>query len=75
MHYSSYGNGFPLFVRAIQRKNFKKLAEITGIDTGEELRTKVRAAQSEDVDNRWSNFSYHRNFWSSMNMDDLDTIS
>ncbi|RQW64343.1 hypothetical protein EES38_07125 [Vibrio viridaestus] len=74
LHYSSYGNGYPFFVRAAQHKNFSKLALITGISDANELRKKVKEGHERLDTERWYNFHYERNFWSSMNMDELDSI-
>ncbi|WP_421233465.1 toll/interleukin-1 receptor domain-containing protein [Aeromonas jandaei] len=74
LHYSSYNNGYPFFVRAAQHKNYLKLAIITGIKTADELKEKVQEGHKRmNVDN-WYNFNYERNFWLSMNMDNLDTL-
>jgi len=74
LHYSSYSNGYPFFVRAAQHKNFLKLAKITGIESVDILREKVKEGHERVEVSRWHNFHYERNFWSSMNMDDLDSI-
>ena len=74
LHYSSYSNGYPFFVRAAQHKNFLKLAKITGIESADELREKVKEGHERVDVSRWHNFHYERNFWSSMNMDDLDSL-
>lgn len=74
LHYSSYGNGYPFFIRAAQHKNFCKLAKITGISNANELREKVKEGHERMDTRRWNNFHYERNFWSSMNMDELDSL-
>jgi len=74
LHYSPYSNGYPFFVRAAQHKNFLKLAKITGIESVGELREKVKEGHERVDVSRWHNFHYERNFWSSMNMDDLDSL-
>ena len=74
LHYASYGNGFPFFVRAAQHKNFRKLVVITGINSADELRENVREGHQRLNTSQWRNFHSERNFWSSMNMDDLDTL-
>lgn len=45
LHYSSYVNGYPFFVKAAQHKNYLKLAKITGIESVEELRSKIKEGQ------------------------------
>ena len=74
LHYSSYGNGYPFFVRAAQHKSFLKLAEITGINSVDELREKIKEGHQRLNTEHWHNFNFERNFWSSMNMDELDSL-
>lgn len=74
LHYSSHGGGYPFFVRAAQHKHFKKLSIVTGIETADELRVKVKEGHERLSTDRWHNFHFERNFWSSMNMDSLDTL-
>lgn len=74
LHYSSYGNTYPFFVRAAQHKNFNRLTTITGISDAQELREKVKAGHNRLNTSQWSNFHYERNFWSSMNMEKLDSL-
>jgi hypothetical protein len=74
LHYSSYGKGYPFFVRAAQHKNFNKLATITGISDAEKLREKVKEGHDRLNTSQWHNFHYERNFWSSMNMEELDSL-
>jgi hypothetical protein len=73
MYYSRYGNEFPFFIRASQHKNFKNLAVITGYDDADALRKACREGHKRMDVERWHKFSLSRNFWSSMNMDKLDT--
>ena len=75
LHYSSYGNGYPFFLKATQHKNFLKLAKITGISSTDELRKKVKEGHERlDIRRRWYNFHFESDFWSSMNMDHLDSL-
>lgn len=74
LHYASHGNSFPFFVRAAQHKHFSKLAVITEISSADELREKVKEGHVRAGTDRWYNFHFERNFWSSMNMDNLDTL-
>jgi len=74
LHYSSYGNSYPFFVRATQHKSFSKLAKITGISDADELREKVKEGHERLGTERWYNFHYERNFWIAMNMDSLDSL-
>lgn len=74
LHYSSYGNRYPFFIRAAQHKNFLKLATITGINTADELREKVKEGHQRLNTDRWHNLYYDQNFWSSLNMDELDSL-
>lgn len=70
LHYSR-ASGFPFFVRAAQHRNFRKLAQITGIDNADQLRELVKAGHERLGGNRWKNI---RSLWNSMNMDTLDTL-
>lgn len=75
LHYSSRVGGFPFFVKAAQHRHFKKLAQITGIDSAEKLRDAVKAGHERLEVSRWHDFWMRdRSFWESMNMDALDTI-
>ena len=75
LHYASYSDGYPFFVRAAQHKNYEKLSVVTGIESADELREKVKEGHERLETDRWSTFHFERNFWSSMNMDDLDTLN
>ena len=74
--YAPYGGPFPFFVRAARHRDFQKLAKITGINTGDQLRTSVKAGHERLGVSQWHDFwmSRDRTFWESMNMDDLDTL-
>ena len=73
MYYPSYSEGFLFFTRASQHKHFANLATITGIADADILREKVKEGfERLDVRN-WHQF-FTQNFWTSMNMDNLDTI-
>ena len=74
LHYSSHGRGYPFFTRATEHKSFAKLAVITGIGDADELRSKVKEGHERADVRSWHNFHFERNFWSSMNMDKLDTL-
>lgn len=74
LHYASYSREFPFFLRATQHKHFKKLATITGIDDVEKLRAAVKEGQERLEVGRWHNFRFGGNFWSSKNMDKLNSI-
>lgn len=74
LHYASHGKGFPFFVRAAQHKHFNKLSVITGIKSADELRGKVKEGHERVGARQWHNFHFERGFWSSMNMENLDTI-
>lgn len=74
LHYSSYSHRYPFFIRAAQHKNFNKLSIITGIASADELREKVREGHRRNETYSWKNFHHERDFWSSMNMDKLDTL-
>lgn len=75
LHYSSHAGAFPFFVRAAQHRNFQKLAQITGIESADELRKAVKGGHERMGVNRWHDFWISdRSFWSRMNMDSLDTL-
>jgi len=72
LHYSSYNNSFPFFVRAAQHKNFNKLSIITGIKSADDLREKVK--EGRERFGNFSNFSFHHDFRRSMNLENLDSL-
>ncbi len=73
MYYSDYGAEFPFFIRASQHKHFANLAIITGIADVDILREKVKEGFERLNVRNWHRF-FTKNFWKSMNMDNLDTI-
>lgn len=76
LHYAPNGRSFPFFLRAAQRRNFKKLALVTGVDDAEVLRAAVRQGQQRLGVAEWHSFLWiDRSFWESMNMDALDTLT
>ena len=76
LFYLGFGKILPLFLRAVQSKNFKKIATITGVQTAQELRDKVKKGFARMGVDNWSNFrAYkHMSFWNVMNMDKMDTV-
>ncbi|HHF2979046.1 TPA: SEFIR domain-containing protein [Vibrio diabolicus] len=74
LHYSSHGSSFPLFLRATQHKFYRKLSTVTGVESADELRELVKKGHQDLGVERWHDFHYSRNFWSPMNMDNLDTL-
>ena len=74
LHYSSYDNDYLFFVRAAQHKHFKKLSIITGIESADSLREKVKEGHERLGTGQWHDFYFERNFWLSMNMDELDKL-
>lgn len=75
LHYSSHGSGYPFFVKCAQHKHFNKLSIITGIESADDLRSEVKEGHERLGVNQWRNFYFERNFWTSMNMDNLDTLT
>lgn len=76
LHYLSHAGAFPFFVRATRHRDFQKLAKITGVESGDELRAAVRAGHEKLGVNQWHDFwTSDRAFWGSMNMDALDTLA
>ena len=73
LNYAGYSQPFPFFVRAAQHRHFKHLVTITGVTSAEALRAAVKSGLEENRIVR-SEGLYHINFWSSLNMDRLDTI-
>jgi hypothetical protein len=74
LHYSSYSREFPFFIRATQHKHFLKLATITGISDANQLRKAVKEGQKRLDVSQWRDFHFNNPFWSSMNMDKLDSL-
>ena len=74
--YSGYNPSFPLFVRATQRKGFRKLAKILSIESSSELKEKVKANLETQRVQQFFNRDYRSgpSLWDAMNMDNLDTI-
>ncbi len=66
--YSEYESMFPFFVRAAQHKHFNKLSKITGIESADELRAKVREGYER------FNSRLDIDLLQSMNIDKLDTL-
>ena len=75
LHYSSHSGSFPFFVRAARHRDFMKLAKITGVGSGNELRAAVKSGHGKLGVEGWQNFWGDGSFWGSMNMDALDTLS
>lgn len=74
LHYSSYSREFRFFIRATQHKHFLNLSTITGISDANQLREAVREGQKKFDMSRMHNFHTIDSFWSSMNMDKLDSL-
>lgn len=75
LFYSSRSSAFPFFLRAAQHRNYQKLAQITGIDSVEQLRKAVKEGHERLQVKSWHDFwRTDRTFWGSMNMDALDTL-
>lgn len=75
LHYARRSKDFPFFIRAAQKKNFQKLAIVTGIPSADALRSAVKAGHDRLQVRNWHDFWHDRNFWAAMNMDKLDTLS
>lgn len=71
-YYSSHSRTLRFFLRAAQHRHFLSLAQITGIDNADKLREVVKTGLQR------LGVGQHRglrmDFWSSMNMDALDTV-
>ncbi len=74
--YSTRSGGFPFFLKATRHRDFQKLAKVTGIKSGDELRAAVRAGHERLDINRWRDFWMSgTKFWNHMNIDGLDTLA
>jgi len=75
MFYMGYGKSLPFFLRASQHKHFKKIAVITGIESADEIRTKVKAGiERLDVRRYPDAFRMDTSFAAALNLDQWDTI-
>ncbi len=74
LHYVSHYQRMPFFLRATQHKHFRKLATVTGIESGNELRDQFKVALASHGITR-SNTFFRMDFSSLMNIEDLDTIN
>ena len=74
LHYTDHGTAFPFFIRAAQRRHFKNLAVMTGIDSADNLRAAVKTGHERMVTNQWHSLRWDRTFSSAMNLDKLDTL-
>ncbi|MGK3128419.1 TIR domain-containing protein [Pantoea sp. C8B4] len=73
--YSGHYETYPLFTRAIQRRGFKSIAEITGISDSDVLAQKVKEGDNLANTRNWNQFGFGRNFLDAMNIDRLNTHS
>lgn len=74
LHYAPFNNPYPIFIRAAQHKYFIKLTIITGITSVDELRVKAREGHQQFITGMGHRFNFENNFWSSLNLDNLDSI-
>ncbi len=75
LHYVARLKPTPFFLRAAQHRNFQKLAQITGIESADKLRSLVKAGHERLGVSQWQDFrAGDRAFWINMNMDSLDTV-
>ena len=74
LHYAPYRGEFPFFVRSTSHRHFLKLATITRISNADDLRNSVKEGHQRLGVNRWTNFYFSDGFWSSMNLDKLDSL-
>ncbi len=74
LHYLKYESSFPFFIRAAQHKHFKKLSKITGIESADELKIKIKAGYERVAKNQWYDLRLGMIFSSSMNMKNFDTL-
>jgi hypothetical protein len=76
LFYLGYGKRFPFFIRAAQHKYFKRLATVSGIQSADEVRDKIKAGMELFRGDRWTDFSRYSDvsFWTAANIDKWDTI-
>ncbi len=76
LYYWNRSGAFPFFVRAARHRDFQKLAKITGVSSGVELRAAVKAGLERQGTARWRNFGLGaQSLLESVNIDALDTLS
>ncbi len=73
--YSDRYKGFPIFLRATQRRGFHNIATIAGISDADTIRSMVLEGQKRLGTDNWHDFRFNRNFYALMNLEKLDTIS
>lgn len=74
LHYSSHSSRHLLFIRATQHKYFINIATITGINDVNELKSKIEEGFKLLEVDKWRNFSFNKNFYKQMNLDNWDTL-
>lgn len=74
LHYVSHHQRLPFFLRATQSKHFAKLATVTGIKSGSELRDTFKDALESSGLKSSSDF-FRMDFLSLLNIEKLDTIN
>lgn len=75
--YASHNGAYPFFIRASQHKHFLNLATITGMADANELRATVGEALKRLSASGWNYHAhggYYSNFWSELNLDNLDSL-
>lgn len=75
MLYSQHGNEYPLFLRAAQKRNFVKIAEISGYSDPGVLRDKIISGIERVNANQWRDFSFSRSFEDKFNLKNWATLN
>lgn len=73
--YARFGDGFPFFIRAAQRRHFRNLSEITGHENADSLRIAVKEGFERLGVNSWRDYRFDSDFAVSLNVENWDTLS
>lgn len=71
LYYAEWGENLPLFLKAIQKRHFKHLAVITGIPTGDGLRSAIEQGRTRHnlLDHR-----FRQDVWKLVHANEWDTL-
>lgn len=74
LHYANYTDSYGLFLKATRRRDFSKLAQITGISDAKELKEAVMKGEQGMNQYQWHFFRITGALSRMMNLDNLDTL-
>ncbi|MEK0450670.1 MAG: hypothetical protein RL088_2938 [Verrucomicrobiota bacterium] len=75
LYYAGYSSGFPLFVRAAQKKYFKNIATVTGIQDAKALVAAIAVGLDRLKAHNWGDGGgFSRSFAEHWNLEALDTL-